>query len=315
MTWAKFGNGLAISQVRDIEYAPATKILAAATHGRGVWEILTGIPNVPGQISGTVYHDLNANAALNNGEPGLGNWVVFRDDNNNGSLDTFGTNTVNGPGTPIPLPDLMTTTATLDFTGLTGVVTDVNVSLDITHTFDGDLQAFLTSPNGTKITLFASVGGAGMDFTGTTLDDEAAVLISNGTAPFTGSFQPAGLLSNFDGGVPNGTWTLTITDVGPQDVGTLNSWSVTLSTGEYSTVSRPDGAYELKNNPAGTYNLRRVLQAGWFGTVPLGGVQAVVVNPGNGVTDVNFGQTQTLPAIVAAVVINNGDVQRRASRR
>jgi len=310
VTWAKFGNGLAISQVRDLEYAPATKILAAATHGRGVWQILTGIPNVPGQIAGNVYNDLNADAALSAGEPGLGGWVVYRDDNANGLRDDYGTSTVAGPGTPIPLPDLATTTATLDFTGLTGVVTDVNVSLDITHTFDGDLQVFLTSPTGTKVTLFANVGGAGQNFTGTTLDDEAPLIITGGAAPFTGIFQPQGLLSNFDGGVPNGTWTLTISDVGPQDIGTLNSWSITMSTGEHSAVSRSDGAYELKNNPSGSYNLRRVLQAGWFATEPAAGVQAVTVTPGNGVTGVNFGQTQTQPPRVANVIINNGDAQR-----
>src|SRR4029077_6155577 len=91
-TWTKFGNGLAVSQVRDLEYSPQTHILAAATHGRGIWEILAAPP--AGQIFGAVYNDANSNAVLDNGEAGLGGWTVFRDDNNNGVLDTYGTSNI-----------------------------------------------------------------------------------------------------------------------------------------------------------------------------------------------------------------------------
>jgi hypothetical protein len=38
-TWAPYGSGLPNAQVRDLEIAPQTGILAAATHGRGVYEI------------------------------------------------------------------------------------------------------------------------------------------------------------------------------------------------------------------------------------------------------------------------------------
>ncbi len=307
--WAKFGIGLPISQVRDIEYSPQTKILAAATHGRGVWEILTGVPNLPGQIAGTVYNDTNANGTLTAGEPGLQGWTVFRDDNNNGAIDNYGTSTINATAVPVNLPDLMTTTTTLNVSGLTGSITDLNFKFGITHTYDGDLQGFLTSPAGTKITLFANVGGAGMNFTNTTLDDQAVVLISAGTAPFTGSFQPQGLLSNFNGQSPNGIWTFTITDIGPGDFGTIDNWSLNFTTGDLTAVSKADGTYTLANSPNGTYNVRRVLQGGWTATEPVGGVQVVTVPAGQGVLNVNFGQTNT-PAKVAAVTINDGSTQR-----
>ena len=52
-SWTKFGNGLAVSQVRDLEFSPQTQILAAATHGRGSGKFLTAPP--AGQIFGTVY--------------------------------------------------------------------------------------------------------------------------------------------------------------------------------------------------------------------------------------------------------------------
>ncbi len=307
--WSKFGIGLPISQVRDIEYSPQTKILAAGTHGRGVWEILTGVPNLPGQIAGTVYNDTNANGTLTVGEPGLQGWTVFRDDNNNGVIDNFGPSTINATAVPVSLPDLVTTSTTLNVSGLTGSVTDLNFNFSITHTYDGDLQAFLTSPTGTKITLFANVGGAGMNFTNTILDDQAVVLIGAGSAPFTGSFQPQGLLSNFNGQTPNGTWTFTITDIGPGDFGTIDNWSLNFTTGDLTAVSKADGTYTLANSPNGTYNVRRVLQSGWTATEPLSGVQVVTVPAGQGVLNVNFGQTNT-PAKVAAVTVNDGSAQR-----
>jgi len=107
-----------------------------------------------------------------------------------------------------------------------GSITDLDVGLDIAHTFDADLDVFLISPAGTIVELFTDVGGAGNNFTNTVLDDEAATAISAGAVPFTGAFQPEGLLSDFDGENPNGNWTLRIIDDAGGDVGTLNNWSL-----------------------------------------------------------------------------------------
>ena len=41
-----------------------------------------------GSIAGTVYNDLNGNGALNTGEPGLANVIVYIDANSNNTLDT-----------------------------------------------------------------------------------------------------------------------------------------------------------------------------------------------------------------------------------
>ena len=49
-----------------------------------------------------------------------------------------------------------------------------------------------------------------------------------GTDPFTGSFQPVGNLSDFDGLQTMGDWTLVITDNFNGDGGTLNSWDLQL---------------------------------------------------------------------------------------
>ena len=108
-------------------------------------------------------------------------------------------------------------------------ILDLNVTLNITHTYDSDLVVSLIGPDGTRILLFTRVGGSGDNFQNTTLDDEAAISIVNGTAPFFGSFKPQSYLSDFDGKDAGGIWTLEIRDVAGADKGTLNSWSLTFT--------------------------------------------------------------------------------------
>jgi subtilisin-like proprotein convertase family protein len=126
---------------------------------------------------------------------------------------------------PKPIPDLSTAVSTLDVS-FQATVEDVDVTLDITHTFDGDLVITLISPAGTSVSLAVNVGGSGDNFTGTTFDDEAGTPIAAGAAPFTGSFIPSFPLSAFDGAPMDGTWTLRVDDTAGVDFGTLNSWSL-----------------------------------------------------------------------------------------
>ncbi|MBK6765014.1 MAG: choice-of-anchor J domain-containing protein [bacterium] len=102
-------------------------------------------------------------------------------------------------------------------------ITDLNVCLDIVHTYDGDLGITLTSPLGTVVTLSYQNGGGGDNFTCTTFDDEASTAVALGVAPFSGSFQPDSPLSAVDGENAVGNWTLTITDYFGGDVGWLNN--------------------------------------------------------------------------------------------
>jgi subtilisin-like proprotein convertase family protein len=308
-TWTKFGTGLPTVQVRDLEFSPTTKILAAGTHGRGVWEILTAAPTTPGFIAGAVYNDVDGDGTRDAGEPGLSGWTVFRDDNNNGVININGTSTKNSTNVPLPIPEMGVTTSTVSLGGFSGAIADINVKLNITHTFDGDMVGYLTSPGGVKVTLFNHVGGGGQNFNDTEFDDEAATLISNGSAPFAGSFQPDGLLAAFDGQSPIGTWTLTIDDQFLGDSGTLNSWSLTVTTGEPSTVTGSSGQYQFLNQPTGTYTIRRLLQPGFTATEPISGFHTAVLTPTMGAFGLNFGQTN-IPAKYTSIVINNGDVQR-----
>ena len=111
-------------------------------------------------------------------------------------------------------------------------VGDINVTVDIAHTRDKDLDVFLVGPDGTQVELFTDVGGNGDNFQGTTLDDQAATPITLGSAPFSGSYQPEGSLANFEGKPADGGWTLRVTDDQRREVGTLNSWSIDITVSD-----------------------------------------------------------------------------------
>ncbi len=149
---------------------------------------------------------------------------------------------------PKPVPDLATTTSTITIAE-GSVVEDVNVTLDLSHTFDGDLKLTLVSPGGLSVQLAAGVGGSGDNFTNTTFDDEAVTPIGAGAPPFTGTFIPQSPLSAFDGGPVDGTWTLRIDDTVGGDSGTLNSWSLRF---QHRTIANSVQRNRIGTNAAGT---------------------------------------------------------------
>ncbi len=130
--------------------------------------------------------------------------------------------------TPISISDASVTTSTITVAD-SGVVTDVNVGLDISHTNDSDLTITLIAPDGTRVLLVDQRGGSGDDFTETILDDEAATSISSGTAPFSNSFLPEEFLFLLDGMSMTGDWTLEIVDVSAGGTGTLNTWGLDIT--------------------------------------------------------------------------------------
>lgn len=129
----------------------------------------------------------------------------------------------------LAIPDNATLTTNLTVAGLSGSITDLNVTINIAHTWDADLDVYLISPTGQQIELFTDVGGRGDNFFNTVLDNEAATLISKGTTPFTGSFRPEGNLAVVNGLSPNGEWMLKVTDDEALFSGTLKAWSLDFS--------------------------------------------------------------------------------------
>ncbi len=131
------------------------------------------------------------------------------------------------PNLPVG-PDGGTITTATFYVGNNFSIEDVNVTVDITHTYSGDITITLTSPDDTEVVLSDQNGDDGENYTNTTFDDDAATSITAGTAPFTGVFQPEGSLADFNGLQSPGIWTLTITDNAGGDGGTLNSWDLEL---------------------------------------------------------------------------------------
>ncbi len=136
-------------------------------------------------------------------------------------------------------------------------VVDVNVRIDtIIHTWDSDLSISLIK-GATNVSLLSGVGSSGDNFIGTVLNDSASTPIAGGTAPFTGSFQPASSLSPFNGQAVNGTWTLSISDGATGDSGLLKAWCLQITyqtlTGIQQTVEIPN-YYSLAQNYPNPFN-------------------------------------------------------------
>ena len=146
-------------------------------------------------------------------------------------------------------PDIGVTTSIINM-DQNAVITDVNLTLNIEHTWDADLEVKLIAPDGvTEIILFEDIGSNGDNFTNTVLDDDASTVISDGEAPFTGSFTPTGSLSDLNGLLSGGDWTLYINDDAIGDGGTLLDWSIQICTEASLSVSdnKLDGEFKIFN--------------------------------------------------------------------
>jgi subtilisin-like proprotein convertase family protein len=137
--------------------------------------------------------------------------------------------TFNATGLPIAISatGVNTYTSTINVpANLT--ITDVNVTIDITHAWNADLDITLTSPAGTVIELSTDNGGNGDNYTNTIFNQQATTIITAGTSPFTGSFIPEGNLNNLNGQLSGGNWILSVTDDADQDGGSLNAFSLNI---------------------------------------------------------------------------------------
>ena len=177
-----------------------------------------------------------------------------------GSFSTFftlptgssGTSVRSNNTTPLAIPDLSTNFSYISMSGFTSAVAQVTVSFYISHTFDADLDVYLIAPDGTPVELTTDNGGSSdnygiscTDGARTVFDDSAPTSITQGNAPFVGTFRPEQPLSTLHGVNPNGVWTLEVIDDTSGDVGTLNCWSLSISP---VTSTDGGGACELCPN-------------------------------------------------------------------
>lgn len=108
-------------------------------------------------------------------------------------------------------------------------VLDLNVAIDITHTWRGDLVLTLSSPDGVTRTLFNRHGDSADNLIAI-FDDSANQSITSDVSQHNGSAtryrRATETLLPFNGLRPAGVWTLQVCDLAPQDQGTFNSASL-----------------------------------------------------------------------------------------
>ena len=104
--------------------------------------------------------------------------------------------------------------------GLGASVTSLEVFVDITHTYQGDLVMELTSPTGPTVLLHNRTGSGTDDIYGW----------------YPTELTPAGDLADFAGVLLDGDWTLHISDQAGIDTGTLNEWCLNITYGGGTTA-------------------------------------------------------------------------------
>lgn len=166
--------------------------------------------------------DLNSTPALGAlaGKSAKGDWTLLVQDLatadkgrlNRWELEIKGqkdavVNAAETPGVTIPDNNLTGIERTLTVAG-SGNVKDVEVAIDITHTFIGDLLVTLISPAGTSVPLHQRTGGSA----------------DNIIKTYTPAATPQ--LQTLRGQPLQGAWRLRIVDLEAADVGKLNRWAL-----------------------------------------------------------------------------------------
>ena len=148
-------------------------------------------------------------------------------------------------------PPPETVMATVDVEeGIT--ITDVNLTLNLNHSFLGDLNITLQSPTGTVSNLKnVNTCGGGDNIEDATFDDDGGALepCTNGVPP--GIYMPETPLAVFNGEISQGTWTLSIADAVAGDDGRFLNYTLEICTDEVLSTSRFDlSSISMFPNPA-----------------------------------------------------------------
>ncbi|VAX35724.1 hypothetical protein MNBD_PLANCTO03-923 [hydrothermal vent metagenome] len=160
---------------------------------------------------------------------------------------------------PLPVPavgTLGTQSSTLTVNDARAIK-DLNLRLDLDHTYVSDLEITLIAPDGSAQIIFDRHGNDGDDFDNVLLDDEASASITTATAPYTGSLRPTNGLNTFDGKSALGQWTLLIRDKSALNSGQLNSWAL-----EFTLENDIFGAFESNDTIATARELSEIAGVG-----------------------------------------------------
>ena len=127
-----------------------------------------------------------------------------------------------------------------------------SICIDVTHSWVSDVKLRLVSPSQSSIVLTAFHGGSGDNYENTCFKSNSGLLpISQGTAPFLGTYAPEQGLDLFDAEDANGVWKLESCDSIPNSIGTLNSWNISFSkmSSVHEPASRTNSDVSIIPNP------------------------------------------------------------------
>jgi gliding motility-associated-like protein len=163
--------------------------------------------------------------------------------------------------TPIPDNNTAWTSKTFAVAGLypatmndASFVSIASVCINLSHTWNSDLQIQLVSPGGTAINLANNNGGAGAGFTNVCFKTAAVATINvTATTAFNGDYRPRQAFNLFDGDAVNGNWVIRIRDAVGGSTGNWTFASITFNTGTTYAWS-PAGTLSNANilNPVAT---------------------------------------------------------------
>ncbi|MDD3003669.1 reprolysin-like metallopeptidase [Flavobacterium sp.] len=143
------------------------------------------------------------------------------------SFSTLFCDFITSTNVPVTIPQTVSTTSSTITVNAADSVTinDLNVQLNITHSYISDVTARLTSPNGTQVILFSNKCGNKSN-ANAIFDDAGSTLVCETNPAITGVLIPEEALSAFNGQTSEGIWTLTISDNFSGDGGQINSWGL-----------------------------------------------------------------------------------------
>jgi len=175
------------------------------------------------------------------------------------------------PGAPLAIAEGDWVYADItDAVGNLGTITDVNVFVDIDHTWIGDLDIYIAHQEAGRsswkyVQLYNEDGDSRNDMSNVLFDDEASMYINEAAPPYgPGSFKPSSngpdadgdsnLLSFFDGDSAAGMWSLVLFDNWQYETGTLQGFRVDIET---SAVPLPGAVVLLGSGLGALAALRR----------------------------------------------------------
>ncbi len=235
----------------------------------------------PAEARGLKWHDVNSDGTRQIGEPGLDDWIIYGDVNDNGVLDLDEPSTVTDADGNYALTNLPPGDYTIREVLQDGWEQSFPVGGHAVTIVSGDVLADLDFGNFQPGEI-SGVKWHDLDADGVYKDAEDGL---EGWTIFLDE-DDNGLLDWTDGD-GDGVW----------DAGEGEQW----------TLTDADGAYSFTGLTYGTYHVRELLQPDWEQSAPATGEYVVTVASGSVVTGRNFGNY--MPAVIEGVKWHdiNGD--------